>query len=52
MVDKKTRDLAFWLQDKIYREGLEPIGFMKAGRRKVSQDGADIVAENIRERLK
>ncbi|SEG35977.1 hypothetical protein SAMN04488133_2008 [Halobellus limi] len=51
-MDDNSRDLAFWLQDKIYREGLEPIWFMRRAERWAKSEASDVVADAISRRLK
>lgn len=48
----RTRDLAYWLQDKIYREGLEPVGFMAASERWAKRNASDEVEKHLRRNLK
>lgn len=45
--DEETLYLAFWLQDKIYREGIEGIHYMKTARLWAEDNAADITADNI-----
>jgi hypothetical protein len=50
--DPDVVDKAFWLQQKIYEDGLYPVGFMRVAHQKASNRSAQTVAKNIRRRLK
>lgn len=43
---------AFWLQEKIRRDGIEGIGFMSRGARAWIDDGPDTVADVISRQLR
>lgn len=51
-LNSETRDLAFWLQDKIFREGIEGIHFMKDARLWAEKNAADVTAKNISKELR
>ena len=51
-LDPAVRELAFWLQDKIYREGIEGIHFMRDARLWAEENAADITAREITKELK
>ena len=48
----EVRLLAFWLQDKIYREGIEGIHFMRDARLWAEQNAANVTAKEITKELK
>jgi hypothetical protein len=50
--DEETLYLAFWLQDKIYREGIEGVHYMRKARLWAEQNAADITARNISQELR
>lgn len=50
-LDPEVRAKAFYLQDKIAREGIQAVGFMKVARRHAKRNASRIVAENIRGKL-
>jgi len=50
-IDDETRDLAFWLQDKIYEEGLEGVHFMRDARVWAEDNAADVTAKYISSEL-
>ena len=50
--DEETLYLAFWLQDKIYREGIEGIHFMRKARSWAEDNAADITADRISQELR
>jgi hypothetical protein len=43
---------AFWLQEKIYREGLVPVGFMKVARQYAETEAVKTYAKHIRQELR
>jgi hypothetical protein len=49
--DEETLYLAFWLQDKIYREGIEGIHYMRKARTWAKRNAADITADEISKEL-
>ena len=51
-LDPAVRTLAFWLQDKIYREGIEGIHFMRNARIWAEQNAANITADEISAELR
>lgn len=50
--DSETLYLAFWLQDKIYREGIEGIHYMRKARLWAENNAADITADEIGDQLR
>ncbi|QSG06401.1 hypothetical protein HSR121_2069 [Halapricum desulfuricans] len=46
------RELAFWLQDKIYREGIPGIHFMRDARVWADQNAAKVTAAEISKELR
>jgi len=50
--DGATIEKAFWLQEKIRRDGIEGIGFMQAGRNVAVARGGPMVARKISKHLK
>ena len=50
--DEETLYLAFWLQDKIYREGIEGIHFMRSAEKWAKRNAADITADRISQELR
>jgi hypothetical protein len=50
--DQDVVNKAFWLQQKIYEEGLFPVGYMKKTRRLAAERSGEMVAKNIRRRLR
>lgn len=50
-LDPETRLLAFWLQDKIYREGIDGIHFMRDARLWAEENAADVTAREITKEL-
>lgn len=51
-LDPEVRELAFWLQDKIYREGIEGIHYMERARLWAENNSADITARRISRELR
>jgi hypothetical protein len=51
-LDPEVRELAFWLQDKIFRDGIEGIHYMDSARLWAEQNAADVVANNISKELR
>lgn len=51
-LDPKTRNLVFWVQDKIYREGIEGIHYMRKARLWAEENAADVTANNISKELR
>lgn len=45
--DQETLYLAFWLQEKIYKEGIEGVHFMEKAEAWASENAADITARRI-----
>lgn len=50
--DPAVVDKAFWLQQKIYEDGLYPVGFMKMARKRTERTAAPVVARSIGRRLR
>lgn len=46
-LDPVVRELAFWLQEKIYEEGIEGVGYMAAARVWARANAAEVVADEI-----
>jgi hypothetical protein len=51
LYDEDTVDKAFWLQEKIYEYGLEPVGFSRAARLKIKKEAGSTVRANLRKYL-
>lgn len=51
-LDPEVRELAFWLQERIYSDGIEGIHFMQDARLWAEANAADVVAENISKELR
>jgi len=51
-LDPEVRLLAFWLQDKIFREGIEGIHYMRSARLWAERKAADTVADEISAELR
>ena len=49
--DSSTITKAFWLQEKIRRDGIEGIGFMQAGRNVAISNGPSMTARKISKQL-
>jgi hypothetical protein len=49
--DDETLYLAFWLQDKIYREGIDGIHYMRKARKWAERNAANITADQISKEL-
>jgi hypothetical protein len=50
--DRETLFLAFWLQEKIYTEGLEGIHYMEKAQIWAERNAADITADRISRQLR
>lgn len=50
-LDPEVRALAFWLQDKIYEEGIEGVHFMRDARLWAEENAADVTATEITKEL-
>jgi hypothetical protein len=50
--DDETVYLAFWLQDKIYREGISGVHYMEDARVWAEKNSADITAKRISRELR
>jgi hypothetical protein len=51
-LDPETRELAFWLQDKIFRDGIDGVHYMRAARLWAEENAADTVAQEISKELR
>lgn len=51
-LDPETLALAFWLQEKIYEEGIEGVHFMRAARLWAEKHADETVAANINKELR
>lgn len=51
-LDPATRELAFWLQDKIYREGIDGIHFMADAHRWAEREAGNVTSREITKELK
>jgi hypothetical protein len=51
-LDPAVRELSFWLQDKIYREGIEGIHFMKTAETWAEERAADVTADEISKEIR
>lgn len=49
---KPVVDKAFWLQEKIYRDGLTPVGFMAHAKTYAETHGARVVSEHIKRQVR
>lgn len=49
--DSETVYLAFWLQDKIYREGIEGVHYMEKAQLWAENNAAEIMADEISDEL-
>lgn len=43
---------AFWLQDTIFEEGLDGVGFMEAGEDRIQQQGPMLIKKAIEDEFK
>lgn len=50
--DEETLVLAFWLQDKIYKEGIPGVHFMKDAQTWAEDNAAEITADRITRQLR
>lgn len=51
-LDPPVRELAFWLQDKIYREGIDGIHFMADAHRWAEREADNVTADEISKELR
>ena len=47
MGDIRPQELAFWLQDKLSRDGIEGLHFMRDARLWAEENAADVTAQTI-----
>ncbi|UBF22602.1 hypothetical protein HRTV-25_gp21 [Halorubrum tailed virus 25] len=50
-LDPAVRELAFWLQDKIFEEGIKGVHFMRDARLWAEENAADVTAREITKEL-
>lgn len=51
-LDPAVRQLAFWLQEKIYTEGIEGVHYMRDARLWAEENAADVTADKISTELR
>lgn len=51
-LDPEVRLLAFWLQEKIYEEGIEGVHYMESARVWAKKNAADVTAREVSKELK
>lgn len=51
-LDPEVRDLVFWLQEKLYQEGIEGVHYMRDARLWADRNAADTVADEISKELR
>jgi hypothetical protein len=51
-LDPAVRQLAFWLQEKIYTEGIDGVHFMRDAQLWAEDNAADVTAHEISKELK
>jgi len=51
-LDPAVRQLAFWLQDKIYEEGIEGVHYIRDARLWAEENAADVTADKISAELR
>lgn len=49
--DERTKNLAFYLQDNIYRHGLPPVRFMDRGHSSMKKSAKSVFRKNLRKYL-